>query len=109
MNNIRPHSMESRGSLFRPPSPSDSLSRYQLMHGIHQHNSQGACPVHGHESGHHHGSPRDHAGRPGRLPFEGITARSAPLSEYRGMHPHHQRMRDEIYGINRLPFEVSSG
>ena len=77
------------------------------MHGMHQHNSQGTCPVHGHEPGHHHGSPRDHAARPGRLPFDGITPRAGPLSEYRGVHSHHQRMRDEIYGINRIPVEVS--
>lgn len=99
--------MESPAGLFRPPSPSESLSRYQLMHGMHQHNSQGACPVHGHESGHHHGSPRDHAGRPGRLPFDGISPRSGPLPEYRGLHSHHQRIREEMYGMNRIPVEVS--
>jgi len=109
MNSIRSHPMESHGSLFRPPSPAENLSRYQLVHGLHQHNSQGACPVHGHESGHHHGSPRDHAGRPGRLPFDGMPPRSGPISEYRGIHPHHQRMRDELYSINRIPFERRDG
>lgn len=103
---MRLNPVEGPASLFRPPSPSDSFSRYPLMHGMHQHGSQGSCPVHGHETGHHHGSPRDLPARSGRLPFEGIAPRTGPISDMRGVHSHHQRMRDEIYGINRVPLEV---
>eukprot|EP00795_Rhopilema_esculentum_P001174 gene1174-15533_t len=109
INGVRCNPIESPASLFRPPSPSDNFSRYQLAHGMHQHSGQGPCPVHGHESGHHHGSPRDHGSRPGRLPFEGITPRSGPLPDFRGIHSHHQRIRDEIYGMNRIPVERREG
>ena len=107
LSSARCNPLEAPSSLFRPPSPSEGFSRYPLMHGIHQHNSQGPCPVHGHEAGHHqHGSPGDHAPRNSRIPFEGLAASSSNLSDFRGMHSHHQRMRDDLYSMNRLSLEV---
>ncbi len=75
-----------------------------MMPGLHQHSSQVPCPVHGHEAGHHHGSPGDHGSRAGRLPFEGPGVGG---SDFRGIHSHHARLRDEMYNMNRIPIEVT--
>eukprot|EP00794_Sanderia_malayensis_P018873 gene18873-20773_t len=92
--------LDGPSSLFRPLSPTEGFSRYPMMPGVHQHSSQGPCPVHGHEAGHHHGSPGEHSSRGNRLPFDGLGS-----SDFRGMHPHHPRLRDEMYNMNRLPVE----
>ena len=108
MGAVRCASREAGSNLFRPPSPSETFSRYgPLPAGLHQHNSQTPCPVHGHEPGHRHGSPGDHSSRPPTLAFDHLGAPGGSnIPELRALHTHHQRLREDLYNAHRHSIEV---